>query len=368
MLTEYEAVMYLLQSNFLQPETLLEGSLEVVNASRRNRNFKVMSEKGPQYLLKQGVGLQGMATVAYEAAIYHHFQSDARWDAFSHYFPHCYEYDSKEHILILELLNNAENLRDYSSRRGRFSIHLAREMGKALGLLHSLSRHEGSEDEHLQGFAKVVPWILSLHYPEPAIFRDISNASVQLVRIVQQFPEFCRLLDKLRLDWRPETLIHNDLKSDNCLVLPADPAVKHRQPRLMLVDWETIGVGDPCWDVGAVFGDYLSLWLLSMPITGETPPDRFMELSRYPLEKMQPAIGAFWQTYTQQMQLDKSISGQWLLRATRYSAARLIQTAFEQMQMSIQLTGNTICLLQLSLNILRRPQEAIVHLLGIPLQ
>jgi hypothetical protein len=56
------------------------------------------------------------------------------------------------------------------------------------------------------------------------------------------------------------------------------------------------------------------------------------------------------------------------MRATRYSAARLIQTAFEQMQMSIQIMGNTICLLQLSLNILRRPQETIVHLLGIPLQ
>jgi hypothetical protein len=107
MLTEYKAIMYLLQNKFLHPEVLLEGSMEVVNTSRRNRNFKVMSEKGRQYLLKQGVGLQGMATVAYEAAIYRHFQSDARWEAFSHYLPHCYEYDSKEHILILELLDNA---------------------------------------------------------------------------------------------------------------------------------------------------------------------------------------------------------------------------------------------------------------------
>jgi hypothetical protein len=367
MLTEHEGVMYLLQSKLLNPESLLEGSLEVINASRRNRNFKVISEGGPHYLLKQGVGLQGMATVAYEAAMYHHFQSDAGCVKFRRYLPRCYGYDPKEHILILELLNNAENLRDYSSRRGRFSAHLAGELGNALGLLHCLTKHEENGDENRQSFIRSVPWILSFHRPEPSIFRDISSASIQLIRIVQQFPEFCELLDELRLGWRAETLIHNDIKSDNCLVFSAHLASKRRQPRLKIIDWETVGIGDPCWDVGAVFSDYLSLWLFSMPITGESPPDRFMELSRYPLEKMQPAISAFWQAYVQRMQLDGTTSSQRLLRAVKYGAARLVQTAFEQMQMSIQLMGNTVCLLQLSLNILRRPQEAIVHLLGIPL-
>ncbi len=53
------------------------------------------------------------------------------------------------------------------------------------------------------------------------------------------------------------------------------------------------------------------------------------------------------------------------MRATRYAAARLIQTGFEQMQHSTHLTGNLVCLLQLSLNIMSRPQEAMVQLLGI---
>jgi hypothetical protein len=38
------------------------------------------------------------------------------------------------------------------------------------------------------------------------------------------------------------------------------------------------------------------------------------------------------------------------------------------MQMAMELSGNVVCLLQLSLNMLRRPQEAMVHLLGIPLR
>jgi hypothetical protein len=65
--------------------------------------------------------------------------------------------------------------------------------------------------------------------------------------------------------------------------------------------------------------------------------------------------------------LDATTSYHWLLRAVKYGAARLVQIGFEQMQTSMQLTGPIVCLLQLSLNILRRPHEAAVYLLGIPL-
>jgi hypothetical protein len=119
--------------------------------------------------------------------------------------------------------------------------------------------------------------------------------------------------------------------------------------------------------VGSVFSSYLSLWLSSVPITGGEPPERFLELSRYPLDSMQPALRSFWSSYVKQMNLDLSAAARWLVKAVRYGAARLVQTAFEHMQRSNQLTGNTVCLLQLSLNVMMRPYEAAVQLLGIPL-
>jgi hypothetical protein len=82
---------------------------------------------------------------------------------------------------------------------------------------------------------------------------------------------------------------------------------------------------------------------------------------------MQPAIRSFWQSYVRRMGLDADMSNEWLLRAAKYGAARLVQTAFEQMQGAVQLIGNVICLLQMSLNILLRPEYAIAHLLGIKL-
>jgi hypothetical protein len=115
-----------------------------------------------------------------------------------------------------------------------------------------------------------------------------------------------------------------------------------------------------------VFADYLACWLLSMPITGEAPPDRFMERARYPLQRMQPAIRAFWQSYAGQMGLDTTTASEWLTRALRYGAARLVQTAFEQMETSMRPAGNTVCLLQLSVNVMRRPNDASAGLLGIP--
>jgi hypothetical protein len=59
---------------------------------------------------------------------------------------------------------------------------------------------------------------------------------------------------------------------------------------------------------------------------------------------------------------------QWLLRAVQYAGARLLQTAYELMQTAIQLTGNAVCLLQVSLNFLQRPREAAAHVLGLPLE
>jgi hypothetical protein len=118
--------------------------------------------------------------------------------------------------------------------------------------------------------------------------------------------------------------------------------------------------------VAGVFSNYMSVWLSSIPISGVEPPDRFLDLAAYPLDRMQPAILAFWRAYVSSIGLRGGESQDFLLRAVRYSGARMAQTAFEQMQPFTQLTGNVICLLQLGLNIMERPHEAAAHLLGIP--
>src|SRR5262249_54521831 len=142
------------------------------------------------------------------------------------------------------------------------------------------------------GGAKGPAWVLSVHHPDVSVFRDVSAANLQLIKLLQGADEFCRLLHELRAGWANDALIHGDVKADN--VIAFAPGTSRRKTRLALVDWEMAGWGDACWDVGSVFGEYLATWLLSMPITGEAPPERFVDLARYPLEAIQPAIRAFW--------------------------------------------------------------------------
>jgi Phosphotransferase enzyme family len=365
MLTQRAVVPYLLQHKLISEQAIVEGDLVVLDASRRNLNFQVISERGPCYLLKQGVGPDGIETVGHEAAVYQRLQASTGNLGFDRYLPRFFGYDPKERILIVEFLRDAQNLREYHDRRGRFPHTFAATMGTALGTLHRLNWTGGKREEEDSNLKLQPPWILSIHRPNLGMLQQLSSATIQAIKIIQRFPEFCELLDGLRREWVNETLIHFDIKWDNCLVVARRSG--SRKTDLRIVDWELAGVGDPCWDVGSVFNDYLSYWLGSIPITGETPPEQFIELARYPLSKMHPAIRSFWESYVRCVELDDATSAEWLLRAVKYAAARLVQTVYEGLYYSIKLTSNAVCSLQLSLNILRRPREAVVQLLGIPL-
>ena len=358
MLAQSEVAQYLLDHGLVAPAAIVDGDMRVVLASRRNRNFKVISDAGPSYLLKHGLGAGKAATIEHESKVYRYLGSEPHYVRLRRYLPRFYSFDADRSTLILELLTDAVDFRQYHVRRGRFPTTIAAQLGAALSLLH-VGKPSGPAD-----FQARIPWALSLHQPGLDLFREASNANLRLIRILQNTPAFPRMLDELRQGWRVNSLVHNDIKWDNCLILPRSRAADG--PKLRIVDWEFAGWGDSAWDVAAIFSNYMSVWLSSIPISGVEPPDRFLDLAAYPLDRMQPAILAFWTAYVSSMELPAAESQAFLLRAVRYSGARLAQTAFEQMQPFTQLTGNVICLLQLGLNIMERPHEAAAHLLGIP--
>jgi thiamine kinase-like enzyme len=197
----------------------------------------------------------------------------------------------------------------------------------------------------------------------PHQFDSLSGANSQLLQIVKQYPEFQMELDALSTQWQINSLIHGDMKWDNCLVHSDD--AQHGELHLKVVDWELADFGDACWDVGSILQAYLSFWLLSLHISEEAAPERWIELARYPLEDMQPAVQAFWDTYTETIQSNGAAANQLLERSVKYGAARMIQSAFEYMTYSPQITPNALCMLQVSINVLMRPKEAIGELLGM---
>ncbi|HYJ33889.1 MAG TPA: aminoglycoside phosphotransferase family protein [Candidatus Binatia bacterium] len=357
MLDETEIIRVLLRSGLLDERTLLDEQLCIEGAQGRNRSHRIHSPEGPCYFVKQGNGPEAVSSVHREASIYQYLLSQSPRNALHDALPEFFGYHERDGLLVLGLSRGAQTLRDFYANHGRIPGGAAVAMGRALAALHRLPprREPGG------GMRFGPAWPLSIHRPWIGVLREASSANLDLIAAIQEFPAFGAHLDDLRTKWRPRTLIHFDLKADNCVMTPRTPA----DWALKIVDWETCETGDPSWDVGSVFCDYLSLWVHAIPVLADATPQQFLELTRFPLDRMRSPARAFWNSYVQELRLTDGEAREALLLALQYSAARLLQAAFERTQTIEHLTGTVVCMLQLSWNILERPGEAAHQLLGI---
>src|SRR5438876_299528 len=111
-MTPQDAIAYLLQRNLLSTRAIVDSDLVVLDVSRRNHSFKLISKHFPSYFLKQGVLPDQAVTIAREAALYEHFHFDSRYRELRPYLPDFQQYDDETQILILSLLPSAQTMRE----------------------------------------------------------------------------------------------------------------------------------------------------------------------------------------------------------------------------------------------------------------
>ena len=364
-ITNKNVVYYLLERGLITFESVVNGDLMIADTTRRNRNFKVLRRNNPSYFVKQiqNWDPQSISTLQREAACYQLTQTTSGFEPLAALMPKFVMYDPVRFLLIVELLPDAENLSEYHRRLSKFPLDVAALLGMVLGTYHRQAGSASKNSSAESSFPKMIPWILSIHQQGAQQFNALSAANSQLLHIIQQNPEFHQALDTLRSQWQFTSLIHGDMKWDNCVLYKEND--QSDKLSLKVVDWEIADLGDGCWDVGAIFQAYLSFWIMSIQITEGAQPEQLVDLAQYPLEQMQPAIWEFWNAYVNTLGLEGQIVDDLLKRSIKYAAARMIQTAFEYMYYSPQLTPSVICLLQVSVNILTKPDEAIQHLLGM---
>ena len=350
-----------MRQGLLDPEALVESGLSIRRIAGRNSNFIIELANGSGYLLKQAVDAEKASFLDNEARVYTYLSGYN--DQFTRYIPPLQSYNEDEHILVLGLLPSARQLGEHLVRTGRFSTMIARQLGRMLAALHRRGSHDRANNPVTLA-TRPVPWVLSIHRPHIELYRLASQANLNLIAKIQMFPDLCDHIEALKQTWQPLALIHYDLKLENMLVVPATKAGQSRLT-VRLVDWEMAGIGDPCWDIGSVFGAVLSFWLHSMPFSGDGAQGLSPEFARFPLQRARSALLNFWISYERGMQFAPSISNDCLLRSTSFAAARLVQSVFEQCQVMTQLPGTALNALQLSSNILHKPLEAAVHLLGL---
>jgi len=88
MLEQADVVVYLLERGLLTSAAVVDGAVIVRDVSRRNRNFTVEQRDGPGHLLKQGLGADGVFSVAHEARVYEDLGVKA--SGFAVHLPRCY--------------------------------------------------------------------------------------------------------------------------------------------------------------------------------------------------------------------------------------------------------------------------------------
>ncbi|MCB9152266.1 MAG: aminoglycoside phosphotransferase family protein [Caldilineaceae bacterium] len=360
-LTAENILFYLLERGLVTMHSVVDGDLVVVESSSRNRNFKVIRRKQPGYFVKQ-VQQWDQASidlVRREADCYQLVHQEAEFDALAALMPAFHGYDAASNTLVVGLLPDGENLSEYHRRLDVYPVDVAKMLGQALGALHA-PLDQDSHPIQQRGLPGTVPWILSAHQLNQQPAHNAQGANQQVLSIIHKYTQFHPLLDQLRQQWRRETLIHGDVKWDNCLLYRRD-----EQLRLKLIDWETADWGDPAWDVGAIFQAYLVYWIMTIPIQPDTPPAHFLHLAPQPLEAVQPALITYWQAYQQQRGLASAAAQELLTRSAQYGAARMLQTAYEYMVYAPQISGNALCMLQVSLNILSQPEAAVHELFGL---
>jgi hypothetical protein len=186
--------------------------------------------------------------------------------------------------------------------------------------------------------------------------QDISPAQVHGLALLQKYPGFAELLDRLCRSWSPEALTHNDLRSSNILLA---------RGRTLLIDWELSGLGDPRWDVGAVVGEVLSAWVRALPLQPKGNLDDLLARPRHQIRRFHPFLRAFVESYADDFPPAAADWDAWLEAVTDFAAARMILLVLEQATLAPVLPASSYYLLQLALNLSRQPGEAARSFLGL---
>jgi hypothetical protein len=354
MLSELQAVGYLLQHRIMTSADVVQRGVVLQDLSRRNRNFSLEVREGAAYFLKQSDSRQSRKTIAREAACYRLLWMYAA-DFASKHMPALLWFDSSEDLLVLEFLDAVEPLGVVNVRDSAQMVRCAAELGRALACLHTC-RVDWPPDLEVP-----LPWVLGVCRPSTMLLAELSSTAMLALKIVQQIPDLVECFARLSRSCALSTPLHGDIRWENCVVRTAGSDVGH----LYLLDWELAGLGDPCLDVGTVFAEYLRSWVRSLPVMPSLSLAQSLGLATCPLPTIQQAISAFWKSYCQNSSALRDDTG--LVRCIEWSAARLVQAAIESAQASAQLSGTDIYTLQLAANILKGPRQAARDLLQVAL-
>ncbi len=153
--------------------------------------------------------------------------------------------DERRQVVVLAAAEDRTSGRDLLARGELPEPRAAAALGRSLARLHR-------DTTGLPIPFRASDGVLELtSVPTPEILLDRARA---LALAVAADDVLGPALTRARRAWRPDCLVHGDVKWDNCLVEQAVDG-----PHVVLIDWELSGLGDPAWDVAAALAGSFAL-------------------------------------------------------------------------------------------------------------
>lgn len=240
----------LVDEGFLDAGAALEGRVSVTDLSRSNAVGLVHVDGEPLVVVKGGSGsAEGLASIASETAAY-------RWllasPATARLAPSPIPEVARGEAVVMRPLADAVSLHEALGSTPGASETLIAELGRLLGVLH------GERPRARDLLAARRPWILGVPAGVLPAMYDGNVPAHRLLGEIAQRPAVVAAITGLDRNWTDRTAIHGDVKFDNVLVA---------QERMLLVDWELAGLGEPVWDLAGVVDGLL----LPLRVAGSGP-------------------------------------------------------------------------------------------------
>ncbi len=366
LLTGFNIAHYLIDRGFLGYETLVKDDFSVNMASSRNTGYIVKSEGNTSYFVKQVQMFEGekIETLRVEANVYWLANNEPEYVELKKFLPQFFNYDPINHILMVEYMAGNIDLQQFYHSNKALPPTIAKQTAEILASYHRDIFKNAQEGKSMRLFRKTIPSPFLTFGKQLAFMKPRNKVEEEMQNLIFKHENFTDLVDQVKNDWEAKSLIHGDIKPNNFLI--NTDCLDTQNFQLRLIDWEIADMGDPLWDVAAVFQSYLLMWLYAEPMESMTAEQIQAAAERgFPLEKMQPSIRLFWKTYCQLMDFDEDKSEYLLIKTTRFCAIKLLHTSYESSVYAQNLDPQTIRMLQLSLNMLKSPEEAIDSLFDI---
>jgi Ser/Thr protein kinase RdoA (MazF antagonist) len=362
-LTANNVAVYLIHTGVVSSAAVVNDGFLLVEAGRRNRNFKVYQGGRRGLFIKQvkSTEPQAIATLQREAEFYRRLE-DGRMDAATRpLIPRLVRYDPSRYVLIVELVPEAQSVAEYHSRDIQRLHTTSRQFGTALASLHTqLALLFNPAERSL--FPLQLPWALTLDLTGHHAIQQLGAVGVQLSSALQRTPGLQAHLGSLRPLWQWETVIHGDMKWENALLnQDADSLTQ-----LHVVDWELVDFGDSAWDVASLLKEHIVYALFALFNSGAVRAGQ-------PAVNMEAALAAcaasareFFQEYVSARRIPPAMLPMYAGRSIRFTAARLVTAVLEYLYFSPTMTQMMDLILQTASSLLQQPQQAAWNVLGIP--